>query len=430
MWRRGGDGLDREMRQPVKLIVVGAGGRGAIYAAYAKEHPGEAKVVGVVEPREVYRERIVKEHGVAAGMVMTDWRELAARERCADAVILATPDAVHVAPAVALARRGYHLLLEKPMAPTEGECREIVGAVRESGVMLAVCHVLRYTQYTERVKALLAEGRVGEVVSVQHLEPVGYWHQAHSFVRGNWGNEGRSSSMLLQKSCHDLDWIRYVMGERCVQVSSFGGLQHFKKEARPAGAAERCTECAVEGTCAYSAPKIYGGRVLAGHTGWPVDVLTPHVTLESVMEALRTGPYGRCVYACDNDVVDHQVVNLKFASGATAVFTMTGFTRQRDRETRIFGTRGELSGDGQTIEVHDFVTDRTETFRSDQASDGSMITGHGGGDARLMQQFVAAVASGDAARIRSGPDESLETHLMVFAAETARREGRVVDVAI
>jgi predicted dehydrogenase len=314
------------------------------------------------------------------------------------------------------------------MAPSPDECRRIVAAARRSDVLLAVCHVLRYTRYTERLREIVASGRLGEIVSVAHLEPVGYWHQAHSFVRGNWRREADSAPMLLAKSCHDLDWIRHLIGRPCLQVSSFGGLHHFRPETRPAGAAERCLDCAVEPSCPYSAPKLYLGRVRAGHTGWPVDVLTTDVTEEGVTRALRTGPYGRCVHACDNDVVDHQVVALAFAGGATASFTMTGFTRQRDRETRVFGTRGELFGDGRTLEIHDFLTDRTETIDVAVASDGSIATGHGGGDARLMEAFVAALATGDRSQIRSGPEESLETHLMVFAAETARREGRVVSL--
>lgn len=409
-------------------MLVGAGSRGAVYAAWAREHPEAVRIVAVAEPRGVYRERLAREHDVPPELAVADWRELADRARLADGVVIATPDALHADPAVAFAELGYHVLLEKPMATSSDDCRRIAAAAERHGVILAVCHVLRYTRYTERVKAIVASGRIGEIASLAHLEPVGYWHQAHSFVRGNWSVQARSAPMLLTKSCHDLDWIRHVIGERCVQVSSFGSLRHFRPEARPAGAADRCLECAVEPSCPYSAVKIYLARIRGGYTGWPVDVLTPDVSEAGVTEALRTGPYGRCVYACDNDVVDHQVVGLRFASGATASFTMTGFTRPRDRETRIFGTRGELYGDGSTIQLHDFLTDRTETIHTDVASDGSVVTGHGGGDARLMEQFVAAVATGEPARVLSGPAESLESHLIVFAAEEARRTGRVVDI--
>jgi predicted dehydrogenase len=413
---------------PIEVVLIGAGSRGAVYADWIRAHPEAARLVAVAEPDPAARAAIADTHRLSADRTFAGWRELAAEPRLAAAAIVATPDAEHAAPAISLADRGYHLLLEKPMAPTAEDCRRIAAAATEAKVILAVCHVLRYTRYTETLRQLLDAGRIGEVVSVDHLEPVGYWHQAHGFVRGNWRAAGSSAPMLLAKSCHDLDWIRHVIGRRCRRVSSFGALTHFRPEARPAGAADRCLDCAVEASCAYSAVKIYLGRVKRGYTGWPVDVLTRDLTLAGVTEALRSGRYGRCVYACDNDVVDHQVVAMEFEGGATATFTMTGFTRQRDRETRIHGTRGELRGDGETIEVHDFVTDQTETIRTGIAADGTAITGHGGGDARLMERFVEAVAAGDPARVSTGPAESLETHLMVFAAEEARREGRVVEL--
>ncbi|MBN1674146.1 MAG: Gfo/Idh/MocA family oxidoreductase [Kiritimatiellae bacterium] len=414
--------------QRVKLAVLGAGGRGTAYADYAGKYPQEAQVVAVAEPRAFYRERMASRHGIATGHVFNGWEELLAKGRLADAIIIATQDAMHAAPAVAAAELGYHILLEKPMAPNERDCRRIVGSAIKNGVILAVCHVLRYTAYTRKVKELIDSGLIGEVISLQHLEPVGYWHQAHAFVRGNWRNEAESSPMLLAKSCHDLDWIRYIMNTPCRKVHSFGTLNHFRKACRPAGAAEHCLACAVEPQCPYSAKKIYLGFLRSGRTGWPVNVLTPEVTEAGVTEALQAGPYGRCVYACDNDVVDNQVVSMLFAGGKTASFTMTAFSKMAGRRTTVFGSRGELRGDSSTLEHYDFLTDRTETIDT-RASDASIAGGHGGGDTGLMQSFVAAVANEDPSRILSGPEETLETHLMVFAAERARRENRVVDLA-
>lgn len=415
------------MAGPVKLLIVGAGSRGTGFAGYAAKYPDQAVVVGVAEPREFYRSRLAEAHQIPEANVFDDWQPAAEQERFADAAIIATPDAVHAGPAVALANKGYHMLLEKPMATNEEDCRRIAAAAIENEIIFAVGHVLRYTGYTRRLKSLVDSGSVGEVVCIQHLERVGYWHQAHSFVRGNWGNEGRSSCMLLAKSCHDLDWLRYIMGVRCLRVSSFGSLYHFRKEHKPEGAADRCLDCAVEPDCPYSAKKIYLGLVAEGRTGWPVDVLTPDVTVEGVTEALRTGPYGRCVYECDNDVVDHQVVNMEFEGGRTATFTMTAFTEAGSRKTRIFGTRGQIEGDGRHIRVFDFLTGRTRTVDT-EAADASILGGHGGGDYRLMSSFISAVANNDPDRILSGAAETLETHLMVFAAERARREGTVVDV--
>jgi len=231
--------------------------------------------------------------------------------------------------------------------------------------------------------------------------------------------------MLLSKSCHDLDWIRHIVGRRCIRISSFGNLMHFKKSEQPEGAADRCLDCKVEADCPYSAKKIYLGRLAEGHTGWPVNVLTPDVTEDSVLEALKNGPYGRCVYACDNDVVDHQVVNLRYAGGKTASFIMTAFCEAGGRKTRIFGTRGEITGDGRLIDVFRFLDDSHETIDT-AADDASILGGHGGGDRRLTRAFLQAVASGDPTPILSGPDETLETHLTVFAAEQARRDDTVI----
>jgi len=416
-------------KQPVTAVVVGAGGRGMGYAEFAVEQPDRLRIVGVAEPKEYNRQYMKTTHKIPGENVFIDWKDLAARPRMADAAIIATQDAMHAEPAIALANQGYAILLEKPMAPNEKDCERIVQAVKANPVLFAVCHVMRYTRYTQMLKQVVDSGAIGEVVSIQHLEPVGYWHQAHSFVRGNWRNEKESSFMLLSKSCHDLDWLRYILHEHCLSVSSFGSLKHFRKSQKPfeAGEAMRCLDCAYEPNCPYSARKIYLGRLERGDTLWPVGVLTPEPTVESVTEALRTGPYGRCVYECDNDVVDHQVVNLWFEGDKSAVFTMTAFNQAAHRKTRIFGTRGEIYGDGVTIECFDFLTDQFEVIDTER-TDSSILGGHGGGDYGLMDSFVAAVAENNPARILSGPDESLETHRMVFAAERARREHRVVDL--
>jgi predicted dehydrogenase len=412
------------MQNP-KILIIGAGGRGSGYATYFREFPGRGQVVGVAEPRDTYRERLVNAHNIPAENVFTDWRDAAARPKFADAVIIATQDRMHTEPAIAFAKLGYHMLLEKPMAPTPEECRAIVETAKAAGILFGVCHVLRYTRFTQRLKALLDAGAIGDLVSIQRLEPLGFWHQAHSFVRGNWGNEAASGPMLLTKSCHDIDWLSYIMGVPCEAVTSFGTLKHFRKEEQPAGASDRCLTCAVEADCPYSAKRIYMTALARGHTGWPVDVLTPDVSRESVLEALRTGPYGRCVYACDNDVVDHQVVDLQFGGGRTASFTMTAFTRMRDRETHLFGTRGELTCDGRLIHHYNFMTDSTETIDT-EIDAGSALGGHGGGDYWLMHHFSQALLDEDQSQILSGPDETLESHLMVFAAEQARKENRVV----
>jgi predicted dehydrogenase len=233
--------------------------------------------------------------------------------------------------------------------------------------------------------------------------------------------------MLLAKCCHDLDWIRYIMESRCTAVQSFGNLKHFRREKKPEGAAERCLECPVESECPYSAKKIYLSRLARGQRAWPLDVLTPDVNEENLNEALRNGPYGRCVYVCDNDVVDHQVVNMQFENGSTASLTMTAFTEADHRQVRIFGTKGELVSNGRTIRHFDFLTDTWNEIKT-TSGDSSILGGHGGGDYGLMKAFVEAVQNKDQSLILSGAIESLETHMMVFEAERSRLQGIVAEL--
>jgi len=412
---------------PVEFVIVGAGSRGSCYADFALKNPEVARLVGVAEPRQVLRERYAKQHRLAPENVFEDWRELAAQKKLADAAVISTLDAMHCEPAIELAQSGYHLLLEKPMALTIQDCSRIVETVEASGVIMAVGHVLLYTEYTRKLREVIADGAIGKIVSIQHLEPVGYWHQAHSFVRGNWRNETNSSPMLLAKSCHDFDWIRYVVDGRCSAVSSFGNLNHFRREEKPveAGAATRCIDCNYEQKCPYSAVKLYLGNVQKGHQGWPVDVITFDTTEDGVKQALSDGDYGRCVYECDNDVVDNQVVSMEFENGVTASLTMTAFAAAGPRRTSIFGTHGEIRGNGSTIEITSFLDDQTTVIEV-EGSDEFDLGQHSLGDDALMTAFFNAVGTGDKSRLLSGPHQTLESHRIVFAAEQARREGSVV----
>ena len=411
------------------IAVAGAGLRGRGYAARIRE-AGVGRIVAVAEPDPARRARFAAEHGLPPERTFSGWREMAARGRPADGVIIATQDAEHAEPAVRFAGLGCHILLEKPMATSEADALRIVDAVERAGVMLAVCHVMRYTEYTRAFRRLIEDGRIGAPVSVQHLEPVGWWHHAHSYVRGNWRRADESGPMLMTKSCHDVDWLIHVMGEAPARVSSFGRLSHFRPQERPPGAADRCVDCAVEARCPYSATRLYLSCLGdPDRERWPLGAVTDDRTEAGVLRALREGPYGRCVYACDNDVVDHQVVNMEFPSGATGVFTMTAFAAAAPRQTRVFGTSGCLEGDGVRITVRDFVTGETETVEPGAVPPGGASDGrHDHADDALADAFVAALAAGDPAPLSSGPRESLASHRVVWAAERARLDGTVIDL--
>ena len=403
----------------IKVLIVGAGMRGAGYAQYAKHVPEKLEIVGVAEPRDWHRENMKKEFDIPAENCFKSWEDAAAAEKFADAVLICTQDKMHLAPSLAFADKKYHILLEKPIAPSAEDCRTIIESAMQNNIIFSVCHVMRYTTYTQELKKILNAGTIGDIVTVQHLEPVGYWHMAHSFVRGNWRREDESAFILLAKSCHDMDWLRYIIDKPCEQVASFGSLKHFRPEEKPEGAADRCLDCRKEATCPYSAKKIYYKFYNEGNRHYPLDILAPEVIEESLYEALDQGPYGRCVYACDNDVCDNQTVMMQFEGGITCNFTLSAFTPVEDRHTAIFGTRGQIRGNGKTIEIYDFISEKTRTIDT-SLIDHSALAGHGGGDGGIMENFVEAVGNNDPSLILSGPEVSLESHLIAFASEKAR----------
>ncbi|WP_114313406.1 Gfo/Idh/MocA family protein [Thermus caldifontis] len=406
------------------LVFLGAGNRGMAYARHAQALG--ARIVAVADPRP---ERLQAfQEAFSVERTFADWRELLEAPLLGEGAVVALPDRLHAEAAVALMEKGYHLLLEKPIAPTWREVEGVAEAKGRTGRMVAVAHVLRYTPYARALKGLLGEGAVGEVVSVQHLEPVGHWHYAHSFVRGNWRKEAESSPFLLAKSVHDLDWLLFLMPGEVARVASFGGLYHFRPENRPQGAADRCLDCPeeVEGSCPFSAKRIYLEAYERGERGWPLDVVAYPVAWENLMQALEEGPYGECVYLGRNDVADHQVVMLEYRDGRTASLHVEGLSRMRFRETRIFGTRGELFGDGRYLRLYRFG-EGERVYDLETEREGSIRSGHGGGDVGLVKAFLEALARGDEGLLEPF-SEAVQAHRLTFLAEEARRAGKGVEI--
>ena len=411
-------------------VVVGFGGRGAIYASYAMDHPDELDIVAVADPNPVRRETAQSRHNIPTDRLYATWEELAAQPKMADFAIIATQDNMHHGPALALIEKGYNLLLEKPMAPTAKECKDITEAAERKGVKVVVCHVLRFTPMWRAIKKVIDDGRLGKVMSVIAMENVGHIHQSHSFVRGDWRNTAESTAMIMAKCCHDMDILQWILGVKCKQVQSFGSRSHFRPENRPEGAPDRCIDgCPVADTCYYNAIKLYledkenlwFRRTAAQTIDMPSD--------EQIVEALKTGWYGRCVYACDNDVVDHQVVNLEYEDGCTVSFTMNAFN-QGGRGIRIFGTKGELirETDSDTLRLFSFETQKWEEL--DAVNAGNDITsGHGGGDTGIMVDILSLLRGETPSDSICEVRTSYENHLTGFAAEKSRLENRVVSLS-
>ena len=417
------------MKQKLKLALVGAGERGQYcYAPYAKMHGYEIEFVAVADPHKGRREKVVQDYHVPAEGVFETAEQFFARPRMADAVLICTQDSQHYAYACQAIDLGYSILLEKPISPSVRECLDLQRRAEEKGTQIMVCHVMRYTKFYRKLKELIDSGVIGDVVHVTHTENVAYWHQVHSFVRGNWRREDETSPMILAKSCHDMDILLWMVGSHCTKVSSFGSLGHFRPENAPDGAPARCLDgCPAADTCPYDAERIYL-RDKGVHVPVIRKVVSLENTDESVREALKTGPYGRCVYRCDNDVVDHQVASLLFENGTTVAFTMCAFSDACDRTVKFMGTRGEIraSMDNNVIEVTQFGAGvRTGTTAVYTVKPGS--TGHSGGDEGIMEEFVS-ILKGERENTNTIA-QSVHSHVMAFAAEESRLTGRTVDVA-
>ena len=413
-------------KKPAEVVLVGAGRRAYYnFGEYALKHPDDLRFVAVAEPDEGRRERFARAHGIPKEFRFRSWQDLADREPLVPALINSSNDTTHYASTMAAIERGYKVLLEKPVATTAAECASLARTADRTGADVWVCHELRNTDFFSRLREIVRSGRLGDVISVQHRENVSYWHMAHSFVRGNWAARETSGPMILTKCCHDFDILGWVTGGTVARLSSFGSLKHYRAERAPhPDVPERCTDgCPIEDDCPFYAPRIY----LDGIAGRLASIVSVADDPEDRLRGLRTGPYGRCVYHCDNDVVDNQAVNMEFEGGETITLTMQGHSHLEQRTMRYDGTRATLVGtfgDGQfEITIHDHRTRKAERV---EVEAGGM---HGGGDERLLDSFVRALR-GDGTAELSNVQEALEGHLLAFAAEESRiGHGAVVEMA-
>ncbi|QGQ98779.1 gfo/Idh/MocA family oxidoreductase [Paenibacillus psychroresistens] len=410
----------------IKAALIGAGQRGMdAYASYALNCAEDIEFVAVADISIERRDLFKRTHGVVEENCFASWEELLEGPKLADAVLICTQDQMHFEPAIRALEKGYHVLLEKPMSPSPLECLIMGEYAEKYERVFSICHVLRFTEFFTSIKKLLTDGAIGKLVTIQHTENVEHRHQAHSFVRGNWRNSQTSSPMILAKSCHDMDILLWLADADCTKVSSFGSLTYFNSKNAPEGAPLHCLDgCPVQDECPYYAPKIY-----VDGKDWMANVLRSTVSSDSgdegVLQALKEGPYGRCVFHCDNNVVDHQVVNLEFANEVTVAFTMSAFTHEGGRSVKLMGTRGQIRGDMEKneIEVTSFITGKKEKILLDAPAEG-----HGGGDHGIMRDFIRLVQSDGKEVGLTNARASVQSHLMAFAAEKSRVEGRVISI--
>jgi predicted dehydrogenase len=422
---------DTDQLPYVRVALLGAGSRGVdAYGSYVLRRPDLARIVAIAEPREERLMFAAQLHEVGPTHCYASWEDLLGRESDLDAIVIATPDNLHLQPALNAIEKGVSILLEKPICPTEEEVLLLRGAARQRNADITVAHVLRHTTFFSQIRGLLDSGVLGRLQTVQHTEQIGYWHFAHSYVRGNWRRRSESSPMIVAKACHDFDMLRWLVDARCEKLSSFGHLGHFTLENAPEGSTDRCDQgCAVERTCPYSAIRIYLEKFPPANT-WPHNVLSLDTSPAGIARALHDGQYGRCVYRCDNDVADQNVVCMWFANGVSATLNVSAFTGENTRTVHLMGTHGEIFGNfnEQELTLTDFRTSEVRHIRFTAPVEGR----HGGGDDGVMAEFLARAQLRRRQAAVPPPltslEESLDSHMMAFAAEKSRRTGQTIDL--
>lgn len=407
--------------EKIRVGLIGAGQRGKdVYGEYALNHGEKIEFVAVAEPNPIKRAEFSQKHNISPAYQFESWEALLEKEKFCDALVIATPDNTHFEPAKLALEKDYHLLLEKPMSNNPAEIMTLGRIAKERSNIFMICHVLRYTPFFSAIKEIVDSGKIGRVLSIQHNENIGYYHFAHSFVRGNWRNSDLSSPLMLQKSCHDMDILLWILGKDCKSIASFGHLSHFNDENKPAGASDRCISCGVEKDCPYSALKLYYHTI----GKWPATVITEIQTKESVEKAVAEGPYGRCVFSCDNNVMDHQSTILEFEDDVTVTFNLSAFTNKVHRTIKVMGTKGEIRADDSLNEVSYQIFARDEKCVMNPKV---VAGGHGGGDTGLMNDFIDLIQNQNGEGLTAA-SKSVQSHMMAFAAEEARMKNKVVEM--
>ena len=421
---------------PLSAIIVGAGHRGMAYGSYALSHPDELQIVGVADPCERRRQRAAKAFGLKPEQCFESAAALAAQPKCADFVMNCTMDHQHIETSLPLLARGYHMLLEKPFACNEEEARQLLEAARCGDRKIAICHVLRYAPFYVEVHKRVMAGEIGDLINVQAAEHVAYHHMVVAYVRGKWNRRDYcQSTMLMAKCCHDLDLILWLKrGVRPRRVSSFASNFQFRREKAPPNAGTRCiVDCPIESECQYSARKHY----LDNPKRWAFYVWTEledvaEPSEEQRLELMRTGPFGRCVWKTDMDVVDHQSVAIDFEDGSTATLNMVGGAAEASRTLHLIGTKGEIRGnleDGQFV-IRRIAPGPGQEFTEElvDLKDCDIYDGHGGGDHRLVTDFLAYLRDDVISPSTTTLEDSMLGHLLGFRANLAQETGQIVDI--
>ena len=403
--------------------LIGAGRRGRdIYGGIIKDNCTGLKINAVAEPSIIKRKLTGWQHKIPQKNQFSCYEKMLSKDKLSDALLITTLDHKHYYPTIKGIENGYKILLEKPITPNFEQLKDMAFHVKNKSNEIIITHTLRYTSFYKKIKEIIDKDIIGKIKSINHKENVGYFHFAHSYVRGKWRDETTSAPLFLAKSSHDFDLFTWLLGKRCVEVLARGEQSYFKQENHPANAGKRCLSCSIESDCPYSALHIYLSR--DEENPWPKVISRDFPPRPVIKLGIKYTDLGRCVFLCNSTMPEFLEAYLKYEDNINVNFTLNGLSKNMNRITCFYGTKGELKADFEKnkIIINHFKGEK-------QIIEPPVKAGyHGGGDINMIEDFIDFLYKGSGNKDLTTFEASIESHLTAFAAEKSRLSKKKVSL--
>lgn len=406
----------------VRIGIIGYGNRGRLYMSFIKNMLDKVEVVALCDYRLDEIKQSIDDLNIPYLFNSDD--DFFAAKIPLDLLLVCSMDQYHFKHAYNALLLNYNLLLEKPISNNFNEVVILNELAKERNLKVIVSYVLRYTLFYRKIKEIIDSGRLGEIININTTENVSYWHQAHSYVRGNWRNSKETGPMILTKCSHDMDLIYWLMNKNVSKISSFGSLSYLVSKNAPKGSSTHCGTCKLKDNCAFNCYRFY-----LNNKEWLRPMVGDDLSDENIIKYLNNSMYSRCVFKCDNDVVDHQIVNIEFEDKSTASHTMNAFTRYCYRDIKVMGSKGCIEGnfEEKKFKVYNFIDNSEEIVDITEFTDD--FIGHGGGDRIMFNELIDYIVNDNKSISLTSINESIISHEMAFSSEESRlNDGKVIDI--
>ena len=403
--------------EKVKLAIIGTGLRGAYtYAPLIAKYKDKCEIVAFVENKKGRRDLFLEKYPVDKDMVFDNLNDFIAHDKLADAVIISHYDLLHYDTAQVLLVKGYDVLVETPVANSlDGLVHLKEYSLKNKDRLFMVAYNNRYSSFYTKLKEIVDDKKLGDLINISYNVDIGYQNFVHNYVRGNWRITSDTATIMLTNSCQDIDMMINLSKGKCQKVSCFSDLRIFNWENFNTKMSENCFRCSEEESCPFSAKKIY-----LQEDKFINNSVHINPTKDNLEAILKQGPYGKCVFYCDNDVCDNLTSIFKFDNKVTSNFNINAFTKESDKKIRLFYKEGEVEASfkQKEIKIKSFLNTDEKIIKIDQENT----------DEKLFLDFIDRVKNKNYKSCISDVGSVIESHVATFAAEFANVSETVVDV--